>query len=251
MKPVPRDEFARRRRQLMRLMGRDSIAILPAAPVRQRNNDVEYAYRQDSDFFYLTGFAEPEAVAVLVPGREQAEYSCSCATAIPRARPGTAGAPAPPGAARDYGADDAFPIADIDEILPGLLENRDRVFYTMGVYADFDQRIVGWVNGLRTQARNGRHPPQEFVALDHVLHDMRLFKIARRGRRCMRESARIAAARARARDALLPARAAANTRSWRSWCTSSGVTTPTPPITRSSAAARTAASCTTATTTRR
>jgi len=56
------------------------------------------------------------------------------------------------------------------------LENRTKVFYAMGVYPDFDQRVVGWVNGLRTQARNGRHPPQEFVALDHVLHDMRLFK---------------------------------------------------------------------------
>jgi len=75
-KPVvaPKQEFAQRRRQLMRLMGRDSIAILPAAPVRQRNNDVEYAYRQDSDFHYLTGFSEPESVAVLIPGREQAEY---------------------------------------------------------------------------------------------------------------------------------------------------------------------------------
>ena len=71
----------------------------------------------------------------------------------------------PAGATRDFGADDAFPIGDIDEIIPGLLENRTKVFYTMGVYPDFDQRVVGWVNGLRTQARNGRHPPQEFVAL--------------------------------------------------------------------------------------
>jgi len=71
---MARDEFARRRRQLMRLMGRDSIAVLPAAPVRHRNSDVEYPYRQDSDFHYLTGFGEPEAVAVLVPGRPHAEY---------------------------------------------------------------------------------------------------------------------------------------------------------------------------------
>ncbi|TLY88475.1 MAG: Xaa-Pro aminopeptidase, partial [Gammaproteobacteria bacterium] len=71
---MAKDEFARRRRQLMRLMGRDSIAVLPAAPVRHRNSDVEYPYRQDSDFHYLTGFGEPEAVAVLVPGRPQAEY---------------------------------------------------------------------------------------------------------------------------------------------------------------------------------
>ncbi len=66
---VSRREFARRRRQLMDMMAPNSIAILPAARERLRNRDVEYAYRQDSDFFYLTGFPEPEAVAVLIPGR--------------------------------------------------------------------------------------------------------------------------------------------------------------------------------------
>ncbi|MDE2220105.1 MAG: aminopeptidase P N-terminal domain-containing protein, partial [Gammaproteobacteria bacterium] len=68
------EEFARRRRQLLRLMGRDAIAILPAAPERTRNNDVLYNFRQDSDFHYLTGFGEPEAVAVLIPGRPQGEF---------------------------------------------------------------------------------------------------------------------------------------------------------------------------------
>ena len=72
--PVGREEFRRRRRALMKLMGRDCIAIVPTAPVRLRNNDVEYAYRPDSDFFYLTGFAEPESVAVLIPNRPQGEY---------------------------------------------------------------------------------------------------------------------------------------------------------------------------------
>jgi Xaa-Pro aminopeptidase len=174
-----RDEFARRRRQLMRLMGRDSIAVLPAAPIRHRNNDVEYPFRQDSDFQYLTGFGEPEAVAVLVPGRSQAEYILFVRDRDPEREIWDGRRAGPTGAARSYGADDAFPITDIDEILPGLLENRTRVFYAMGAYADFDQRVVGWVNGLRTQARNGRHPPQEFVALDHVLHDMRLYKSSR------------------------------------------------------------------------
>lgn len=196
MKPirsVARDEFARRRRQLTRLMGRDSIAILPSAPVRHRNNNVEYAYRQDSDFYYITGFSEPESVAVLIPGREHAEYVMFVRDRDP-AREAWDGARAgPSGVTREFGADDAFPIGDIDEILPGLLENREKVFYTMGLYADFDQRVVGWVNGLRTQARNGRHPPQEFVALDHVLHDMRLFK-SKREVELMRESARIGAA---------------------------------------------------------
>src|ERR1700739_528025 len=189
---MARDEFARRRRQLMRLMGRDSIAILPAAPVRHRNNDVEYAYQQDSDFYYITGFGEPEAVAVLIPGREQAEYILCVRDRDPARETWDGRRAGPEGATRDYGAHDAFPIGDIDEILPGLLENRTKVYYTMGVYADFDQRVVGWVNGLRTQARNGRHPPQEFVALDHVLHDMRLYK-SRRELALLGASARIAA----------------------------------------------------------
>ena len=189
---MARDEFARRRRLLMRQMGRDSIAILPAAPVRLRNNDVEYAYRQDSDFQYLTGFNEPEAVAVLAPGRAQAEYILFVRERNPERETWDGRRAGPSGAKRDFGADDAFPITDMDDILPGLLENRARVFYTMGAYPDFDQRVVGWVNGLRTQARNGRHPPQEFVALDHVLHDMRLFK-SRAEIEHMRTAAQIAA----------------------------------------------------------
>jgi Xaa-Pro aminopeptidase len=188
---ILRAEYARRRRQLMRLMGRDSIAILPAAPVAMRNSDVEHAFRQDSDFHYLTGFDEPEAVAVIVPGREQAEYLLFVRERDPARETWDGRRAGPEGATRDYDADDAFPISDIDEILPGLLENRERVFYSMGTRTDFDARVVGWVNGLRTQAKYGRHPPQEFVALDHVLHDMRLFKSPAEVR-VMREAARIA-----------------------------------------------------------
>jgi Xaa-Pro aminopeptidase len=185
-------EFARRRRQLMRLMGRDAIAILTAAPPRTRNADNEYLYRQDSDFHYLTGFAEPEAVAVLVPERMPADYILFVRERNPEREIWDGKRAGPDGARAQFGAGDAFPITDIDEILPGLLEQRARVFYTMGRYPDFDQRIVGWVNSLRAQARSGRHPPQEFVALDHVLHDMRLFK-SRAELATMRRSGRIAA----------------------------------------------------------
>jgi Xaa-Pro aminopeptidase len=191
---VPREEFARRRRQLMRIIGRDAIAIVPAAPIRHRNGDVEYDYRQDSDFHYLTGFGEPDSVAVLIPGRQQAEYVLFLRERDPARETWDGRRAGPTGARRDFGADDAFPIGDIDEILPGLLENRTAVYYTMGVHQDFDQRVVGWVNGLRgLQARNGRQSPQEFVALDHVLHDMRLYK-SRAELDLMREAARIAAA---------------------------------------------------------
>lgn len=160
----------------MRMMGKDAIAILPAAPVRHRNSDVEYAYRQDSNFHYLTAFPEPESVAVLVPGREQAEYVLFVRDRDPDREAWDGSRSGTEGATRRYGADDAFPISDIDEILPGLLEHRSRVYYTMGIHHDFDQRVVGWVNTLRAQARQGAQTPQEFVALDHLLHDMRLYK---------------------------------------------------------------------------
>jgi Xaa-Pro aminopeptidase len=203
---IGREEFKRRRKALLKQMGRDSIAILPTSPVRLRNNDVEYAYRPDSDFFYLTGFNEPESVAVLVPGRPQGEYILFVRDRDPARETWDGRRAGPEGAVRDFGADHAFPITDIDDILPGLIENRAKVFYAMGTHPEFDQRVVSWVNGLRTQARNGRHAPQEIVALDHVLHDMRLFK-SRAEVETMRESARIAAqAHVRAMKACVPGR---------------------------------------------
>jgi Xaa-Pro aminopeptidase len=187
------DEFVRRRRQLMRHMRKGAIAILPAAPVRIRNNDVEYHYRPDSDFYYLTGFAEPEAVAVLIPGRPQGEYVLFVRDRDPAREAWDGGRAGPDGAVRDHGADDAFPIGDIDEILPGLLEYCGRVFYTMGAHPEFDKRVIGWVNHLRSQGKRGTRTPHEFVALDHPLHEMRLFK-SRAELAAMRRSAAIACA---------------------------------------------------------
>src|SRR6204780_3910355 len=107
-------EFARRRTQLMRLMAPNSIAILPAAPVRHRNGDVEYTYRPDSDFYYLTGFQEPEAVAVLIPGRAAGQYVLFVRDRNPEREIWDGVRAGPAGAVEQYGADDAFPIADID-----------------------------------------------------------------------------------------------------------------------------------------
>ncbi|MCG8371508.1 MAG: Xaa-Pro aminopeptidase [Proteobacteria bacterium] len=186
-----RKEFERRRKQLMRMVGTGGIAILPAAPVRMRSRDVEYRYRQDSDFYYLTGFAEPDAVAVLAPGREQGEYLLFCRDRDPEKELWDGVRAGQDGAVADYGADDAFPIDDIDEIIPGLIEGCSRVYYTMGMYADFDTRIADWVNSLRSGANRGLHTPQEFVALDHLLHDMRLYK-SRSEISAMRKSAKVA-----------------------------------------------------------
>jgi Xaa-Pro aminopeptidase len=186
-------EFKRRRRQLMRMMGDDAIAILPTASEQVRNRDVLFPFRPDSDFYYLTGFPEPEAVMVLVPGRPQGEYLLFCREKDPDKEIWDGYRAGLEGAVADYGADDAFPYSDLDDILPGLLEQRDRVFYAMGCNSVFDRRISEWVNQVRCRARAGVHAPTEFLALDHFLHDMRLYK-SRAEIAVMRRAAKLSAA---------------------------------------------------------
>ena len=171
-----KQEFVRRRRRLMEMMDESSIAILSTAPVVRRNRDVEFPYRPDSDFYYLTGFPEPEAVAALVPGRSEGEYLLFCRERNVEKELWNGRRAGLEGACELYGADDAFPIGDIDDILPGLMEDRDRVLYGMGIYPEFDQNVMAWINQVRSRARAGVHAPGEFVALDHLLHEMRLFK---------------------------------------------------------------------------
>jgi Xaa-Pro aminopeptidase len=185
-------EFKRRRRQLMGMMGTGSIAILPTGSEAVRNRDVLFPFRPDSDFYYLTGFAEPEAVLVLIPGRRQGEYILFCREKDPAKEIWDGYRAGVEGAVADFGADDAFPITDLDDILPGLMEERERVFFAMGSDPAFDQRVSDWVSQVRSRARAGVHGPIEFLALDHYLHDMRLYK-SRSEIAAMRRAARISA----------------------------------------------------------
>jgi Xaa-Pro aminopeptidase len=184
-------EFTRRRRALMHMMGKGGIAILPAAPAKFRNRDVEYAYRQDSDFQYLNGLAEPESVTVLIPGRAEGECVIFCRPADPEREIWDGRRASPQGAINDYGADEAFPIDAIDDKLPGLIEQCERIYYTMGIYPEFDTRLISWVADMRQRSRGGVHTPDEIIALDHLLHDLRLYK-SRSEVSAMRKSARIA-----------------------------------------------------------
>ncbi|HEY6942676.1 Xaa-Pro aminopeptidase [Dokdonella sp.] len=185
-------EYARRRKQLMRMAGPDAIVIVAAAPERVRNNDAHYPYRQDSDFHYLTGFPEPDAVLALVPGRAPSETILFCRERDAERERWDGPRAGTDGAVSTWGLDDAFPIDDIDDILPGLIEGRTRVYYHFGRDTEFDLKIIGWVNRVRAQVRLGARPPHEFVALSHLLHDLRLFK-SRAELRLMRRSAQIAA----------------------------------------------------------
>ena len=173
---IPAAEYARRRRQLMRMAGEDAILVLPAAPVRVRSHDTHYPYRQDSDFWYLCGFPEPDAVLVLVPGRKHGEALLFCRERDPEREAWDGPRFGQDGAVESFGMDDAYPIEDLDEILPGLLEGRSRVYYHFGRDAEFDLKLIGWVNRVRAQVRHGAQPPHEFLELGHLLHEQRLFK---------------------------------------------------------------------------
>ncbi|MDH5388062.1 MAG: Xaa-Pro aminopeptidase [Gammaproteobacteria bacterium] len=182
--------YAQRRKQLMKMMGENAIAILPAAPLLIRNRDVEHGFRQDSDFYYLSGFVEPEAVVVLVPGRKHAQYILFCRERDKVKEIWNGYRYGPEGAVEHFAADDAFPIDDLEEILPGLMEHCDSVYYTIGLNLEFDKQVMNCVNSLRRGSRGGVQAPNEFVSLDYLLHDMRLYK-SRDEIKLMRTAAKI------------------------------------------------------------
>ncbi len=175
---LSKTEFARRRKALVDLMGPGAIAILPSAREKSRNRDVHFPFRQDSDFQYLCGFPEPESVLVIVPGREHGETLLFCKERNPERELWDGAIVGPDRAPEMFGVDDAFPISDIDDILPGLIEGKKKLFYSMGYDAQFDARLMEWINAIRSKVRSGAHPPGEFLALEHHLHELRLFKSA-------------------------------------------------------------------------
>lgn len=176
MKTISNSEFKERRARLMEQMETGSIAIIPSATEIIRNNDVHFGFRQNSDFQYLTGFDEPDALAVLMPGREPAEYVLFVRDKDKNREIWDGYRAGPDGAVNDFAADDAFPIDDVDDILPGLMEGRTRVYAHMGVDASFDHQLMTWLNQIRSKVRQGAVPPDDFSDISHLLHDMRLIK---------------------------------------------------------------------------
>jgi len=168
-------DYARRRQNLMQQIG-DGIAIVPSAPIARRNGDVLYRYRPDSDFFYLTGFSEPEAVAVLIPGRASGEFLIFCRERNRAEEMWDGHRAGLEGAVEAFNADDAFPIDDIEDILPGLLENRSKVYCNLGRYPDFDEQLLHWLSDVKNRKRSGISAPGELVDLGYILHELRLIK---------------------------------------------------------------------------
>ena len=175
----------------MKMAGEDAVLLVAAAPERIRNADAAWPYRQDSDLHYLSGFPEPDAVLALLPGRRHGEVVLFCRERDDERERWHGESIGTERAVSALGMDDAFPIDDIDDILPGMIEGRARVYCHFGREPEFDARLLGWMRRLR-QLRGGGVVPKEFVALGHLLHDLRLYK-SRAELRLMRASAAIAA----------------------------------------------------------
>ena len=173
---LPASEFAKRRQRLLKKLGKGGIAIVPAATHQIRNHDTEYPFRQNSDFHYLTGFPEPDAVAVFIPNRADGEYVLFCLPKDPHAERWTGIRVGIDDAKTRYGADQAFLLDELDQRLPQLLMGCEQVYYDLGLNPAFDQRVIGYLNQLRQQARAGVQIPHTLTMLERIVHDMRLFK---------------------------------------------------------------------------
>jgi Xaa-Pro aminopeptidase len=169
-------EFAARRAQIMQQIGKNSIAILRAAPMLHRNHYHEHPYRQNSDFHYLTGFNEPEAVMVLAPGRPDGEYILFNRPLDPAQQTWDGYRAGQAGACDLFNANQSFPIADLTQKLPELLEGRDAIYFLNGAYPEFDSQLLAAVNTLRGKIRAGIEFPQRFLDIRPLLHEMRLIK---------------------------------------------------------------------------
>jgi len=168
-------EYRQRREHLMAKIG-SGTAIFRSAPAAVMHNDVEYSYRQDSDFFYLTGFNEAQAVAVLAPHHEEHKFLLFVQPKNLEKETWHGYRAGVEGAKDLYGADEAFPIAELAEKLPKYLEKADRIYYHFGRDHNFDQTILNhWQSLIATYPKRGTGP----TAIEDsniILHPMRLVK---------------------------------------------------------------------------
>ena len=188
---IPSEVFARRRRQLMDRLGSDAAALFVAAPVSVRSNDVEYPYRQSNNFLYLTGFVEPEAVALLLPGHPKEEFILFVRPRDPERETWTGRRAGVEGAVTTHDAQAAYPIDKLDEKIGEYVSERERLFYTFGRDVAFNQRVLGWMQQWQVlRPRSGKGP---MAVLDpgEIVHEMRLVK-SEEELACMRRAVAIA-----------------------------------------------------------
>lgn len=181
MKKLIQADFQERRDILAGEMGLRSIAIIATSPVAMRNRDADYKFRSDSSFFYLTGFAEPEAVAVIETFDTEEEgysYSLFCRERDREMEIWNGYRAGVDGAVDDYDADEAYAIDLLDDEILEKLQNKDKLFYRIGQQADFDARVAKWIATASGESRKGALVPAQVIQLDRIIDELRLHKSA-------------------------------------------------------------------------
>lgn len=179
MMKLTQADFQERRDRLAEEMGPHSIAIIATSPVALRNRDADYKFRADSSFFYLTGFAEPEAVAVIETFESIDEgytYSLFCRERNREMEIWNGYRAGVDGAVDDYEADEAYAIDLLDEEIIEKLHNKQKLFYRIGHQADFDARVAKWIAKASGESRKGTSAPAQVIQLDRIVDEMRLHK---------------------------------------------------------------------------
>jgi Xaa-Pro aminopeptidase len=171
-------EYAKRRKEFMRNIGPTGIVILPSAAEVARNGEAVYSFRQNSDFYYLTGFDEPESVLVLAPKRKEGEFILFSRVRDRDREIWDGPRAGQEGARKQFLADQAFPISELETMLPTLLAGRESIHYTLGLDKAFDQTLLDCINHVRAKIRTGLQFPIAFIDIATSLHEMRLFKSA-------------------------------------------------------------------------
>jgi len=161
--------------EFMRRMDPNSVAIIPSAREATRSNDTQYRFRQDSDFLYLTGFEEPEGIAVVAPAREQ-KYTLFVRPRDPEREIWDGRRAGVEGAKSEYGADEALPIVEFDEKLQEILDGAEKLYYRLGVNPDLDDTIIRQIARMRALNRKPIHPPQTIIDPATIVHEMRVLK---------------------------------------------------------------------------
>lgn len=161
--------------EFMRRMDPNSVAIIPSARETTRSNDTHYRFRQDSDFFYLTGFEEPEAIAVVKPTAEP-QYTLFVRPRDPEREIWDGRRAGVEGAKKEFGANQSFPIVEFDEKLHDILDGAEKLYYRFGVNSDLDDTIIRQIARMRALNRKPIHPPQTIVDPATIIHEMRVVK---------------------------------------------------------------------------
>ena len=171
-----RQRFASRREQLFDSMPVNSAAIFAPAPAAGRNGDVEHPYRQASDLYYLTGFVEPESVAILVKEADACRFELVVRPRDKERETWDGRRAGVLGAVDDFGADVAHEISKLDEVLTSAIGGRDALIYELGGHEEMDRRVLTLLRRLRVQKRKGPDGPGRVIDPNPLLHELRLLK---------------------------------------------------------------------------